>query len=107
MTPQERELLTAFLGNLTATPASNPDPEADGLIRNAFARQPNAGYLLVQQTLLQQVSLRDAQTRLAELEQQVRQSQRAAPESSFLGGAAPTRNAAAPAAPCCSKASRT
>jgi hypothetical protein len=100
MTPQERELLTGFLGNLTAARAESPDAEADRLIREAMARQPQAAYLLVQQALVQQLALREAQARVAELEQQVRARPAGGAQSAgFLDGAPQLRGAPMPAAP--------
>jgi len=97
MNPRERELLTGFLGNLTAARVAEPDAEADRLIREAFARQPQAAYLLVQQALVQQLSLRDVQSRVAGLEQQIRgQSGAAGQSTGFLGGAAPPAGPTAP-----------
>ena len=68
MTPQERELVTGFLNNLKAAQVPQLDPEADSLIRQTLAAQPQAGYLLVQQALMQQTALQQAQVRIAELE---------------------------------------
>ena len=41
------------------------DPEADAIINDAVSRQPDAAYLLVQRTLLQQQALEAAQARIA------------------------------------------
>jgi hypothetical protein len=91
MTPQERELLGGFLNNLTGARADNIDPDADKLIRDAFSRQPQAAYLLVQQALLQQMSVREAQARIADLEQQQLRAVHgaAAGTPSFLGAPPP------------------
>jgi hypothetical protein len=51
MTPQEKELLERFLADMTATRAGQKDPQADALIREAAARQPDALYLLVQRAI--------------------------------------------------------
>ena len=51
MTPQERELLTGFLEQMTQAQAGRKDTEAEALIRNAAARQPDALYLLTQRAL--------------------------------------------------------
>jgi len=97
MTPQERELLNGFLNNLAAARAGSLDPDADQLIRNAFARQPQAAYLLVQQALVQQMALRDAQGRVAALEQQLHDTRTAPPGgASFPGGAAQGYGIASP-----------
>jgi uncharacterized protein len=89
MTPQERELLEGFLSNLEKMHATNVDPEAEALIRRAIYNQPQAPYLLVQQTLLQQIALRDAQAQITELQRQLEQVRGEAvpPSGSFLGGA--------------------
>jgi hypothetical protein len=101
MTPQEHEKLQQFLGQLNQAQGVQRDPEADALISAAVSRQPDAAYLLVQRTLLQDQALEAAQARIAQLE---RQSQPARPASSgsFLGGADAwgnsARTVAAPAA---------
>lgn len=90
MTEQERELLNNLLANLVATPTAQKDLEADELIRHALSRKPDATYLLVQRTLLQDIALKNAQSRIDALEQQLRQAQSAAntrtsASGSFLG----------------------
>ena len=96
MTPQERDLLTGFLDNLRTAGVPNPDAEADRLIREAFAQQPQAAYLLVQQALIQQIALRDAQAKAARLEQQARDQQGLGQETSFLAAGGPMGPARAP-----------
>jgi uncharacterized protein len=87
MTPQERDLITTLLGRLKGAAAQQKDPEADGLIRQAMADQPDAPYYLVQTVLIQDLSLHNAQNRMAELERQVAEAQQqAARPTSFLGG---------------------
>jgi hypothetical protein len=56
------------------------------MISAAVSRQPDAAYLLVQRTLLQDQALQVAQARIAELERQA-QAPAPAPAASFLGGA--------------------
>jgi hypothetical protein len=86
MTPQERDLITTLLSRLKATARQPKEPEADGLIRQAMAEQPDAPYYLVQTVLIQDLSLHNAQNRIAELEQQVTEAQQqAARPTSFLG----------------------
>ena len=86
MTPQERDLLTTLLGRLrsTAAPAQPKDPDADRLIRQAVTEQPDLPYYLVQTVLIQDLSLHQAQARIAELEQQVADANQSQP-TSFLG----------------------
>ncbi|WP_242098019.1 DUF2076 family protein [Sphingomonas sp. CROZ-RG-20F-R02-07] len=89
MNTDERALLSRFLEDLASTRAGPKDAEADGLIRQALAANPDAAYLLVQHAIVADQSLHAAQQRIAELEQQ---QQQAAPASaSFLpqGGAGP------------------
>jgi uncharacterized protein len=91
MTPQERDLVTALLARLEQHGNQPKDPEADALIRRAMAAQPDAPYYLVQTVLVQDMALRNAEGRIAELERQLAQAKAAsaAPQQpqSFLGGA--------------------
>ena len=90
MTPDERNLLSQFLGDLARLQAGPKDPEAEGLIRQAVAAQPDAAYLLVQHSLLADQALHAAQDRIAQLEQQLRApAPQAAPSSFLAGGPAP------------------
>ena len=78
MTPDERNLLSTFLNDLAQSRASGKDAEADGMIRQAFAANPDAAYLIVQHAILSDQALHAAQARIAELE--------SGRGSSFLGG---------------------
>ena len=51
MTPEERIQLTQFLQLLTQARTGPKDQEAEALIRDAFNRQPDAQYLLVQRVI--------------------------------------------------------
>jgi hypothetical protein len=92
MTPQERDLVTGLLDRLKQQRGDQPkDPEADALIRRAVAEQPDAPYYLVQTVLIQDMALRNAESRIAELERRLAEA-KAAPgpqqqPASFLGGA--------------------
>jgi hypothetical protein len=97
MTPQERDLLTRFLQDLAQARAGAKDPEAATLISQVLGANPDASYLLVQHTILADQALHAAQARIADLEAQASASQGAQP-TSFLGGANPWRQAAAPTA---------
>jgi hypothetical protein len=90
MEPQERDLITTLLTRLqSAGSAGQPkDAEADQLIRQAMTQMPDAPYYLVQTVLIQDLSLHNAQNRIAELEKQVASlppPQQQQP-TSFLGG---------------------
>ena len=100
MTPQEHEKLQQFLTQLNQAQGVQRDPEADAMITAAVSRQPDAAYLLVQRTLLQEQALEAAKARIADLERQL-QASRPASNTSFLGGADTWGNSArsAPLAP--------
>src|SRR5271169_127413 len=88
MNPQEKELLTTLLDRVKNAPRQDKDPEADALIREAMAAQPDLPYYLTQTVLIQDLSLHQAQQRIADLEKQLADAQQAAKPSvgSFLGG---------------------
>lgn len=85
MTPQERDLITALLARLKQQAGQPKDPEAEALIRQGMAQQPDAPYLLAQTVLIQDLALHDAERRMAELERQLQAPPAQAP-ASFLGG---------------------
>jgi hypothetical protein len=86
MTPQESDLITTLLSRLKSTAGQPKDPEADRLIRQAMTEMPDAPYYLVQTVLIQDLSLHQAEARIAELEKQLEDTSasQAAP-TSFLG----------------------
>jgi hypothetical protein len=88
MTPQEKDLITTLLARLKSAGGQPKDPEADTLIRQAMAEQPDAPYYLTQTVLIQDLSLHNAQNRIADLEKQLADAQQAAKPTvtSFLGG---------------------
>ncbi|WP_199099913.1 DUF2076 family protein [Dyella sp. ASV21] len=83
MTPQEQQLLDDFLQRLVAAGGVMKDPQADALIHQRLASQPDALYLLVQRSLLQQQALEAAKAQIAQLQAQ---SQGPSSSTSFLGG---------------------
>jgi len=101
MTPQEKDLLTTLLGRLKSAGGQPKEPEADTLIRQALAEQPDMPYYLTQTVLIQDLSLHQAQQRIADLEKQLADAQQAARPSatSFLGGLFGSRPSAPPAGP--------
>jgi uncharacterized protein len=82
MTPQEQLILDDFLQRLAAVNGTVKDPQADALIRQRLAGQPDALYLLVQRSLLQQHALDAAKAQITQLQAQVANQQGGA---SFLG----------------------
>jgi hypothetical protein len=107
MTPQEKDLITTLLTRLKNAGGQPKDPEAEALIRQAMSEQPDAPYYLVQTVLIQDLSLHNAQNRIADLEKQLADAQQAAKPTvtSFLGGLfgshppAPTAGSGPPAGP--------
>ncbi len=99
MEPQERDLLTTLLARLKNTANQPKDPEADALIRQAMAEQPDAPYFLAQTVLIQDLSLHNAQNQIAELQRQLTDAQQQArpAATSFLGGLFGSRQPAPPA----------
>ncbi len=88
MTPQERDLITHLLERLRQAGGQGKDAEAEALIRQAVAAQPDAPYYLVQTVLIQDMALSNAQSRIHELEQQLAAAKPAAAQAtSFLGAA--------------------
>src|ERR1700758_4927050 len=101
MNPQEKELLTTLLDRVKNAPRQDKDPEADALIRQAMAAQPDLPYYLTQTVLIQDLSLHQAQQRIAEMEKQLADAQQAAKPTvgSFLGGLLGSRPPATASAP--------
>ena len=71
MNAQESTLLTQFLDQLAAARAEAKDADADRLIREACARQPDAAYLLVQRALQLEQALDVSQAEVARLQREV------------------------------------
>lgn len=89
MEPQERDLITTLLTRLQGAAGQAKDPEADAMIRQAMTQMPDAPYYLVQTVLIQDLSLHNAQNRIADLEKQVASlnpPQQQQQPTSFLGG---------------------
>ncbi len=85
MQSQERELISGLFGRIQQFETQPRDPEAEALISSSVARQPAAPYLLIQTVLVQELALKAAQERIAELEAKVAAAPAAA--TSFLGNA--------------------
>jgi hypothetical protein len=81
MTPDERILLTNFLRDIEAARPGPKDAEAEAMINQSMARNPDAAYLLVQHTILSDQALQAAQARIQALEA----AQGGGAQTSFLG----------------------
>jgi len=86
MTPEERTLLSQFLGDLARTQGVAKDQEAAAMIDNAIRSNPDSGYVLVQHALMADQALHQAQAQIAQLQAQLAQAAQPAPQPSFLGG---------------------
>lgn len=86
MEPQERDLITTLLTRLQGAAGQPKDAEADAMICQAMTQMPDAPYYLVQTVLIQDLSLHNAQNRIAELEKQLASASQPQPRTSFLGG---------------------
>jgi hypothetical protein len=84
MTPLEKQLLERFLQQLVSAQAGQKDQEADGLIREACARQPEAAYLLVQRAIQLEQAFEAARMEVQKLQTELDQG-RSGKQSSFLG----------------------
>jgi hypothetical protein len=84
MNPQEREQLTRFLNQLAEVQVPEKVSEADALIRETVAKQPDAAYLLVQRSLLLEQALNQAKAQIADLQKQL-QTTRMEGKGGFLG----------------------
>jgi uncharacterized protein len=85
MNNQEQAQLTQFLNQLVEVKLTEKNPVAEAQILEAITRQPDAAYLLVQRSLLQDQALQVAQAKITELQHQIQQSP-AKPANSFLNG---------------------
>ena len=96
-------MLGAFLQQMTLAQAGQKDAEAEALIREACARQPDAAYLLVQRAMGLDFTLQAAQAQVTKLQAELEQL-RAGKQNSFFndpnawGRSTPSAASAAPAA---------
>lgn len=88
MTPEERTLLSDLFRHLRDAEGQPRDADADSFIRQAVQSQPLAPYYMAQTILVQQQALTNAQTRIEELERQLKeaQSKAAQPVPAASGG---------------------
>ena len=75
MNSQERDQLVQFLTQLNEVKTPAKDVDAENLIREAVARQPDAAYLLVQRALLLEQALNNAKAQINDLKNQVQHPQ--------------------------------
>lgn len=89
MTPEERTLLSDLFRRLREVEAQPRDGEAEDFIRRSVQDQPLSAYYMAQTVLVQQQALTAAQSRIEELERQLRDrpAQPAPSGGSFLSNA--------------------
>ena len=86
MNLQEREQLNLFLQQLIQVQVGQKDAEADTLIREASARQPDAGYLLVQRAMQLEHALESMKAQCSQLQAELDKMSSGA-QSGFLNNA--------------------
>ena len=101
MAPQELQALETFLTQLVQARANATNPQAQQLIADAVARQPDAAYLLVQRAMLLDHALASAQAQVASLQGQLAAAQANAGNGGFISaqnawGNTPVQMAPAP-----------
>jgi hypothetical protein len=93
MTPQESRALQDFLDQLTQVRGMQKDPQAEAAIARAVSQQPDAAYLLVQRSMLQDQALDSAKAQIAQLQNEL-QASRAAGTSGTSGPSGAATSAA-------------
>jgi hypothetical protein len=88
MTPQESRALQDFLDQLTQVRGIQKDPQAEAAIAKAVSQQPDAAYLLVQRSMLQDQALDSAKAQIAQLQNELQASRAAASSGSETSAAA-------------------
>lgn len=89
MTPQEEQLLNSLIDRLNQTALQEKDPDAEALLNQRLAGNPDALYMLAQTVLVQNMALDQAKAQVGQLQQQLQQVQQQRPQpahtTSFLG----------------------
>jgi len=87
MTPQEAQMLQDLVRKVQGTQLSEKDPDAEGLLNDGLARDPDALYKLAQTVLIQNIALDQARAQMQRMQQQLAPPpQQPARATSFLGG---------------------
>lgn len=85
MTPQEAQMLEDLVRKVEETQLSEKDPDAEALLKDGLARDPDAIYKLAQTVLIQNIALEQARAQMQRMQQQLAAPQPAR-ATSFLGG---------------------
>jgi hypothetical protein len=88
MTPQEQEMIGDLIDRVQKTQLTEKDMDAEQMLQQGLAKNPDALYILAQTVLVQKYALEQAQAQLAQAKAQIEQmQQRPEPKhaTSFLG----------------------
>jgi uncharacterized protein len=100
MTPQEAQMLQDLVNKVEGTQLSEKDPDAEALLNDGLARDPDALYKLAQTVLVQNLALNQARAQIDQLRQQPVPAPQPSRATSFLGSLLGHREpAAAPPPP--------
>ena len=98
MTPQEQSMLEDLIRKVNETKLTEKDPEAEQLLKEGLADDPDAVYKLAQTVLIQNLALNQARAQIQQF-QQAQQQPQPARSTSFLGGLLGHRDPAPPPPP--------
>lgn len=79
MTPDESQALQQLLSQLTQIRGIDKDPDAERMIAQAVAQQPDAAYLLIQRTMILEQALNAAKEQISRLQSQNMQNRQSTP----------------------------
>lgn len=86
MTPQEEQLLNSLIDRLNQTTLQEKDPDAEALLSQRLAGNPDSVYMLAQTVLVQNIALDQAKAQVSQMQQQLQQQRpQPAHATSFLG----------------------
>jgi hypothetical protein len=86
MTPQEEQMLQDLVSKVEGTQLTEKDPDAEALLNDGLARDPDALYKLAQTVLVQNLALNQARAQIDQLRQQpVQAPPQPSRATSFLG----------------------
>src|ERR1700744_5158141 len=71
MTPQEAQMLQDLVRKVEGTQLSEKDPDAEALLQDGLARDPDALYKLAQTVLIQNMALEQARAQMQRMQQQL------------------------------------
>ncbi len=81
MTPQEEQLLNSLIERVNQTQLDEKDPNAEALLNQKLASNPDALYMLAQTVLVQNIALDQAKAQISQLQQRPQPAH----TTSFLG----------------------